>query len=126
MLTGLQKAFPQYIDRVFTATDAAKEEGLAGGFSFVVEGTWGNMLNRTLPQGGYVLRSDDPAYHAYRAMHGHHPDKGIKPPFIAFGPDVQPGVCIEQASMLDICPTLAALAGVDMPHMTGKPLPILR
>ena len=56
-------------------------------------------------------------------MHGHHPDKGPKPPFIAFGPDVKKGVRLNGVSMLDLCPTMARLAGVTMEGLVGKPLP---
>lgn len=126
VLDGIHKAFPQYIDRVYTAKEAHEEEGLSGAFSFVVEGSLGTILSGTLGGEAYLLRADEPDYALYRAMHGHHPAKGNKPPFIAFGPDVRAGVVLDGADMLDICPTLARLAGVTMEGLPGKPLDLFR
>ena len=123
ILNGLRKAFPQYIERVYTREEAAALEHLSGAFSFVLEGTTGTILQTPVNCGPYVRSKNDPDFKGYGAMHGHHPDKGPKPPFIAFGPDVKKGVRLDGVSMLDICPTLAKLAGVRMEGMAGKPLP---
>ena len=123
ILHGLQKAFPQYIERVYTKEEATHLEHLTGAFSFVLEGTFGTILQTAVNNGPYVRLSSDPNFKGYGAMHGHHPDKGPKPPFIAFGPDVKKGVRLDGVSMLDLCPTMAKLAGVQMEGMVGKPLP---
>lgn len=101
-------------------------EHLTGGFSFVLEGTEGTILQSEINSGPYVRLSSDPGFKGYGAMHGHHPDKGPKPPFIAFGPDVKEDVRLDGVSMLDLCPTMAALLGVELPQMVGKPLPFLK
>ena len=123
ILHGLQKAFPQYIERVYTKEEATHLEHLTGAFSFVLEGTFGTILQTAVNDGPYVRLSSDPNFKGYGAMHGHHPDKGPKPPFIAFGPDVKKGVRLDGVSMLDLCPTMAKLAGVRMEGMAGQPLP---
>jgi predicted AlkP superfamily pyrophosphatase or phosphodiesterase len=124
-LLDIQARYPQYIERIYTAEEVLLEEGLAGDFSFVVEGTRGTQFENALT-GPVVIPRSAPEYHSYAANHGHHPDKGMKPPFIAFGPDVLEGVRIDRGDMMDVCPTLAALAGADMPGLTGKPFPILK
>ncbi|GAA6514077.1 alkaline phosphatase family protein [Phocea massiliensis] len=124
-LLALQAAYPQCIDRVYTAEEALKEEGLSGEFSFVVEGALGTLFQNSFTAPILISR-ESPLYDQYSATHGHHPSKGEKPPFVAFGPDIRPGVVIDGADLLDECPTLAALAGVDMPQMEGKPFPILK
>lgn len=123
ILKGLQKAFPQYIERVYTKEEAAEQEHLSGGFSFVLEGTDGTILESQVNNGPYIQPKDERWFKGYGAMHGHHPDKGPKPPFIAFGPDVKKGVRLNGVSMLDLCPTMARLAGVTMEGLVGKPLP---
>ena len=124
-LLALQEAYPQCIDRVYTAGEVLAEEGLAGEFSFVVEGTLG-----TLFQNGFnapaVIPRESPLYDQYSATHGHHPSKGEKPPFVAFGPAIKPGVVLDGADLMDECPTLAALLGVSLPQMEGKPCPIFK
>ena len=126
VLNGLAKAFPQYIERVYTKQEATEEEHLTGKFSFVLEGTNGTILDAQVNNGPYVQPKDTKWKKGYGAMHGHHPDKGPKPPFIAFGPDVKKGVILDGVSMLDLCPTMAKLAGVEMTGMVGKPLPFLK
>jgi predicted AlkP superfamily pyrophosphatase or phosphodiesterase len=124
-LLNIQARFPAYIERVYTAEEALSEEGLAGGFSFVVEGTRGTQFMNELT-GSVVIPRCSAAYRSFAANHGHHPSKGFKPPFIAFGPDVRPGARVETGDMLDECPTLAALAGLEMPGLPGKPFDILK
>lgn len=124
-LLELKESYPQYIESVFTAQEIHKAEGLAGEMAFVVEGTLGTMFYNSLT-GDTIIPSTSPKYNLYKANHGYHPDKGEKPPFLAFGPSVKEGVIIEQGDILDECPTLAALLGVTLPGMEGKPFPILK
>ena len=124
-LLDIKERFPAHIERVYTADEALKEEGLAGGFSFVVEGTRGTQFMNEL-KGSVVIPRGSAEFKSFAANHGHHPAKGYKPPFVAFGPDVRPGVRIEAGDMLDECPTLAALASLEMPGLPGKPFDILR
>ena len=125
ILLDMQAEFPEYIDRVYTADEAMKEEQLMGDFNFVLEGTEGTLFANDLHE-KLIIPYGTPEYKMYRATHGHHPSKGEKPPFIAFGPGICPGNHIDHGTMLDVCPTLAALVGVDMPQMVGNPFPILR
>ncbi len=121
-LLAIQAQYPAYIEHVYTAQEALEEEGLAGDFSFVVEGTTGTQFMNELT-GSVVIPRESSEYNSYAANHGHHPAKGFKPPFIAFGPDVKPGLRIDSGDMLRECPTLAALAGLEMP---GEPFAILK
>ena len=50
ILHGLQKAFPQYIERVYTKEEATHLEHLTGAFSFVLEGTFGTILQTRCQQ----------------------------------------------------------------------------
>lgn len=83
------------ISRVYTAEEAWAEEGLRGGFSFVLETdgftTFSNDWSRPL-----VRPLDMSDYRFGKATHGHHPDKGPQPTLLAFGPDIQPGVVLER------------------------------
>ena len=124
-LLDIKARYPEYIERVYTAGEVLDEECLSGDFSFVVEGILGTQFENDLT-GAVAIPKDSPEYHSYEANHGHHPDKGPKPPFIAFGPDVKEGVRIDRGDMMDECPTLAALLGVDMPGLPGTPFPILK
>ncbi len=124
-LLDIKERYPQYIEHVYTADEVDKEEHLKGGFSFVVEGTKGTLFLNDLTA-SLIIPFGSAEYKAYNAMHGHHPSKGDKPPFIAFGPDILPGVRLEHGDMMDICPTLAELAHVDMPAIEGKPFDILK
>jgi predicted AlkP superfamily phosphohydrolase/phosphomutase len=50
---------------------------------------------------------------------GHHKPQGL---FIATGPGIQPRRVGESASVMDIAPTIAALLGVEMPDIDGRPI----
>lgn len=124
-LLQIQKKYPQYIERVYTACEVEEEEHLEGDFSFVVEGTKGTLFLNDIDS-PLIVPSNSKEYKAHRAMHGHHPNKGEKPPFIAFGPDIIPGIRLDYGDMIDICPTLALLAEVEMPAAAGKAFPIIK
>ena len=107
------------ISRVYTAQEAKEEEHLAGGFSFVLETdgytTFNNDWRRPL-----VRPYDTSDYKTGRATHGHQPDKGVQPTFIAFGPDIKPGVVIERAYLVDEAPTFARALGLEMKGCDGR------
>ena len=54
--------------------------------------------------------------------HGYHPDKGPRPPFIAFGPDIKTGVTLEGAELVDGAPTYARILEIEMPDVDGRAL----
>ena len=55
-----------------------------------------------------------------RATHGHEPDMGHDPIFIARGPGFREGAVLERAELRDIAPTLAGLWGETMPQAEGQ------
>lgn len=121
-LLHIQRDYPEYMGRIFNKAEVEREEGLAGDFVFVIEGRDGIIFDNSLDE-EVVLDMKVSKNTRYKGMHGHHPSKGPKPVFIAFGPDVKKGVIIESGDILDICPTLARILNinqVDMPHMEGK------
>ncbi|NLG25169.1 MAG: alkaline phosphatase family protein [Clostridiales bacterium] len=109
------------ISRVYTAEEVAREERLAGGFSFVLESDgyssftneWTRPLVRPLDVGDYRFG---------RATHGHHPDKGPQPTMLCFGPDIRPGAVVERGRLVDQAPTIAALLGLKMENIDGAPI----
>jgi predicted AlkP superfamily pyrophosphatase or phosphodiesterase len=45
--------------------------------------------------------------------------------FVAWGRGVRPGVKLDRIENLDVAPTIAALLGLELPGVAGRPLPIL-
>ncbi len=109
------------ISRVYTAEEAAKEEHLAGDFSFVIEGdgytSFAEDWNRPM-----VKQLDLTDYRFGRATHGHNPDKGPQPFFFGFGPGIAEGVRIDRRPTVDEAPTYAAVLGIEMPGTDGSPV----
>ena len=124
-LVDIQNRYPNLIERIYTAEEVKEEERLSGDFWFVLEGRLGTLFMDEV-DGLAVVPKGSPRFKANRASHGHHPSKGEKPPLIAWGPGIEPGVSVERGEMIDVCPTLAALMGVSMPQAVGKPLPIIK
>jgi hypothetical protein len=54
-----------------------------------------------------------------RASHGHHPTVGPQPVFLAYGPDVKPGVVKEKGLVIDEAPTFARMLGLEFPETDG-------
>ncbi len=125
ILQRIKENYPAYLERIYTAREAQIEEGLSGSFSFVVEASEG-VCFENLFDGPISISTENPSYRGYHSNHGYHPSKGPKPALIAFGPDILEEVIIDGASVLDECPTLAKILGVNLPDMMGKPLDIIK
>lgn len=125
ILEEIKSKYPEYIDAVYTRDEALKM-GLEDSFSFVLESAdgilfGGNEMGKTI-----YSPISDVTYRIPKAMHGYHPSKGTKPPFVAMGPDIASGVYIENGEMINVAPTLAKLTGVHLEHAVGEPLNILK
>jgi predicted AlkP superfamily pyrophosphatase or phosphodiesterase len=75
---------------------------------------------------GYSFASGSPdgdsgASHA--GTHGYlNSDPEMQAIFLAWGSGIRPGVRLDQISNLDVAPTIAALLGIEMTNVTGRPL----
>lgn len=109
------------IERVYLAEEAAREEGLAGGFSFVLE-TDGSttFINDWL--GAPVRAFSNDNLSLGRGAHGHHPDKGPQPTLFAFGQGIKPDVVLDSAFLVDLAPTFAHALGVRLEEAQGRAL----
>lgn len=124
-LARMQQRYPSYIERIYDREEL-DAMGIGGdGLAFMVEGTRGTMFDKKLT-GPLVVDARQPGYRWLRASHGHHPDKHPQPPLIAFRPDIQPGVRVEQADQLSVYPTLAALLELTANPGSAQPLPLLK
>lgn len=125
LLKKIQADYPWFIEHIYTEDEARDQEHLSGDFQFVVEGRQGVVLGNDL-SGPLSYKAGEPGINKYVSNHGYHPRKGPKPPFIAFGPDVREGIVVDGAHILDECPTLCKLLGVEMEGLMDQPLPILK
>ena len=109
------------IGRIYSAQEARDEEGLYGGFTFVIESdgytSFGDKAVRPL-----VQNFDASDYRFGRATHGYMPDYGPQPVFVAKGPDIREGVALGRGRVIDEAPTFAALLGQEMPWADGQPI----
>jgi len=107
------------ISEVFTEEEISEKEHFGGDFAFVLESdgytSFGDAWTRPL-----VKNFDLSDYRYGRATHGHLPDKGPQPVFIAKGPDFCEGVVIESRPLVDEAPTYAKLLGVELKDADGK------
>lgn len=107
------------ISQVFTEPEIREKEHLGGEFSFVVESdgytSFGDNWNRPA-----VIGYDQTDYRRGRATHGHLPDKGPQPVFLAKGPDFRENVTLETGRLIDQAPTYAKLLGVEIPGAQGR------
>lgn len=125
LLKQWRDAYPHCIEKVYTAKEVREQEGLQGGFAFVLEGTRGTLFGNNFT-GALIASAQSPDYKGLRATHGHHPDKAPFPALFALGPDIDEGIICETASQLDLCPSFAKLLNLSMPGRPGKPLPFIK
>ena len=109
------------ISQVYTEPEIREREHLGGEFSFVVESdgytSFGDNWNRPA-----VIGYDQTDYRRGRATHGHLPDKGPQPVFLAKGPDFRENITLETGRLIDQAPTYAKLLGVEIPGAQGRAL----
>jgi predicted AlkP superfamily pyrophosphatase or phosphodiesterase len=75
---------------------------------------------------GYSFASGPPEGQSGASHGGTHGylnrDSEMQAIFLAWGSGIRPGVRLDQISNLDVAPTIAALLGIEMTNMTGRPL----
>lgn len=108
-------------ERVYTRQEAEDEEHLTGSFAFALETDGYTSFNDgfTRPLLGRQCGED---YRVGFATHGHHPDKGPQPVFVAKGPGIPADTRIPRSPIVNEAPTFAKLLGVDLPTAQGVPL----
>lgn len=97
---------------VMDAKETANRFGLQGGFSFVVE-TDGKTLFESEASGPIFKKINPNHPRSLYATHGHMPDKGPQPIFLATGPSFVRKT-LEIGNILEIAPTLALTLGLSM------------
>ena len=119
LLTHLAEEGIYGVEQVFTTEQVKEKYGLDGDFSFVLEtdGYTAFAEGITRP---IVVPTDNSDYRKGAASHGHLPEKGPQPTFIAAGPSFKKGVRLPEGNVLNHAPTFAAVLGVDLPHADGK------
>ncbi len=102
------------VGEIFTAEEIQERERFRADDSvaFVIETdgytTFGERWTRPL------VTSFNPAdYRLGRATHGHLPDKGPQPVFLAKGPGIKNGAVLPRRPIVDEAPTFARLLGID-------------
>ena len=121
LLKELRDAGIYGISEVMTREEAEKRERLSGPFSFVLETdgytSFGEKL--TMP---YASSFDITDYRYGHATHGHLPDKGPQPVFLAKGPSFMEGVSVDRRPIVDETATFAKILGLDMSDIDGVPV----
>ena len=106
------------ISRVLTAREAKESYGLFGDFSFVLEGDgytgFGDQLVRPA-----VRPFDFSDYRQSKGTHGHTPERGPQPTFVASGPSFARGVRVERGNLIHHAPTVARAMGLSLPEADG-------
>jgi len=116
-LQQLQESGKYGIRKVYTKDELLEQYGQTGPYSFMVEA-----------EDGYGFANSWTAEHpvvplangGIRGTHGHTPERGPQPVFLAHGPDFQEGAKLANAKLVDIAPTLAAVLGQTLADADGR------
>jgi len=109
------------ISEVFTEQEINEKEHLGGDFAFAIEtDNYTSFGDNTTGPISTALNNDD--YRFGKGTHGHLPDKGPQPIFVAKGPDFKENVILEWGLIVDEAPTFAKVLGLELPNADGKPI----
>ena len=117
-LQELQKSGKYGIEKVYTKAELAERYGQSGPFSFMLEAEPGYSFGNAWTGEPVAFHSGGKAH----GTHGHMPEKGPQPIFMAHGPSFCEGAALENAMMVDVAPTLAAVLGESLPEADGRVL----
>ena len=119
LLAELKSTADYGFERIFTTEELDSIYGLRGDFSFVLETDGHTSFGEWLcaPAERSFGVGD---YRQARGTHGHSPEKGPQPPFIAKGPSFKSGVTLAQGSILNHAPTLARVLGIELADADGE------
>lgn len=106
-------------ETVFTREEVWEKYGLTGGFSFVIETDGYTSFNGDHRRPA-VRGIDISDYRLGHSTHGHAPDKGPQPTFLAMGPSFRKGAVVPTGSILDQAPTFARVLGAELQGAMGK------
>lgn len=109
------------IAAVHTAAQVKTAHGFEGPFAAVLEGAEGTVTQPRW-QGAAVNSRFEDGYTGPRSAHGGFPEAGIPPLMIAAGPDIVPGLRLDEVSVVDQAATFAALLGTEIPEADGAPV----
>lgn len=115
-LQKLQAEGQYGIERIWRKDELEARYGQGGPYSFMVEGAEGYTFGNAIT--GDVFTRKEKA----TGSHGHMPEKGPQPVFMGHGPGFREGAFLEDARLIDIAPTLAAILGQSMPEADGRVL----
>lgn len=121
ILDEIKREYPEAINDILSRNEVRDKYGLDGDFSFVIEAGDGVYLEKQ-PCVPILKKLMPDTFSA--ASHGHRPEKGPKPPFIVWGPNVIKKE-IEEARLVDEAPTILSLLGLGMEDIDGTDLKIL-
>lgn len=105
-------------EKVYCAEELLEKYGLQGDFSFMLEGDgftgFGEWTLRPA-----VRRFDFSDHRRSKGTHGHDPDRGPQPIFVAMGPSFRTGVTVEEGDLKNHAPTVARALGIELADAEG-------
>ena len=104
---------------LYTTEECKEKYGTYGPFSFMITTDGKTSISQEWTEDAVeILGADEQKPVA--ATHGHEPDLGHDPIFIARGPAFKEGAVIPRAELIDIAPTLAKILGQELPEAEGR------
>ncbi len=125
LLASVCEEYPQYIERVFTKEELKERYHIRGSFSFMLEAAPGVVFSNATGPGPLAEKTTGSDYKFSVSTHGHMPEKGDKPPFVASGPGIKAGVTLQKGELVDAAPTILRLAGIEPVNMDGTAFDLL-
>ncbi len=107
------------LTRVYKTEEVREKYGTYGPFSFMVATDAHTSVNEGLGKEPVEFYFEDQQGGLHGA-HGHEPELGPQPVFLAHGPAFKEGATLPRAELCDIAPTLAKALGQELPEAEGR------
>jgi len=116
-LLQLQESGMYGIRKIYTKDELLEQYGQCGPYSFMVEAEDGCSFANSWTAEHPIVPIANGKVHG---NHGHTPERGPQPVFMAHGPDFKEGAKIDRAKLVDVAPTLAAVLGQTLADADGR------
>ncbi len=107
--------------RVYTTDEAREKYGTYGPFSFMLATDGKTAVSEAWTKNALEVFGAD-EQRPVKATHGHEPELGPQPIFLAHGPAFKDDAVLPKAKLVDIAPTLAKVLGQELPEAQGRVL----
>ena len=115
-LVTFSNTYDKCVDRLYTKDEVTAKYSLSGKFEFVIEAKNNYVFRNSLSDN--IISDLDK--NSLKSDHGYEPYKSMNSLMIAMGNKIEKGLCLDNASLVDLAPTFLKIFNIDMKKTDGN------